>query len=118
MTTSQDNPKLVLLFSGKRKSGKDYLTERLHAMLEDKHKGQSVILRLSGPLKKCYAEENGLDYQELMTAGAYKEKHRLDMIKWSEEIRSGKGQRGGIDGGGHRLRTISETISLLQMHEI
>ena len=46
-----------------------------------------VILRISGPLKKCYAENHGLDFETLLSAGAYKEKHRLDMIKWSEEIR-------------------------------
>ena len=40
-------PALVLLFSGKRKSGKDFITDRLAARLGER----SVILRLSGPLK-------------------------------------------------------------------
>ena len=99
---------VVLLFSGKRKSGKDHLTEWLLKYLNEKSgnatseeteqsiekKNQNcdkpcgaVILRLSGPLKKCYAEDNNLDYDALMSAGKYKEQHRLDMIKWSEEIR-------------------------------
>jgi len=73
----------VLLFSGKRKSGKDHLTE----WLANKVSG-SKILRLSGPIKKRYAEENGLDFEALLTSGEYKEKHRLDMIKWSEDIRN------------------------------
>ena len=87
MSSPTTNPKLVLLFSGKRKSGKDFLTDHLQEMLQSRYEGSSVILRLSGPLKKCYAEENGLDYEELLTPGEYKEKHRLAMIKWSEEIR-------------------------------
>ncbi len=80
------SPKAVLLFSGKRKSGKDFLTEELLRLLSSAGIDATVV-RLSAPLKKCYADDNGLDYQQLMSASDYKEKHRLDMIKWSEEIR-------------------------------
>ena len=97
----KDQSRRVLLFCGKRKTGKDHLTEYLLKHLkdngyhepEDDDKADSVsnksvvILRISGPLKKCYAENHGLDFQTLLSANAYKEKHRLDMIKWSEEIR-------------------------------
>jgi len=79
-----ENPKIVLLFSGKRKSGKDFLTDHL----QDKLKSESVILRLSGPLKECYAKDHGLDFEKMLSASDYKEKYRLDMIKWSEEIRN------------------------------
>ncbi|XP_075934485.1 phosphomevalonate kinase isoform X3 [Anarhichas minor] len=46
-------PRLVLVFSGKRKSGKDYVTDLIHNRL-----GSDVccVLRLSGPLKQQYAE--------------------------------------------------------------
>ncbi|XP_029789326.1 phosphomevalonate kinase [Suricata suricatta] len=46
-------PRLVLLFSGKRKSGKDFVAEALRSRL-----GADVcaILRLSGPLKEQYAQ--------------------------------------------------------------
>ena len=96
----------VLLFSGKRKSGKDHLTEYLldylnkrdeHNKTKDQQCGQdsivvlkgsdALIIRISGPLKRCYAENHGLDFETLLSADAYKEKHRLAMIKWSEEIR-------------------------------
>jgi len=77
-------PKVVLLFSGKRKSGKDFLTDHLQEIL----KNESVIIRLSGPLKECYAKDHDLDYDKMLSASDYKEKYRLDMIKWSEEIRS------------------------------
>jgi len=81
---TESNPKLVLLFSGKRKSGKDYITDRLQEHLGDE---KSVILRLSGPLKECYAKDHGLDFQQMLSASDYKEKYRLDMINWSTKIR-------------------------------
>lgn len=80
---AEDNPVMVLLFSGKRKSGKDYITDRLLEKLGN----QAVIIRLSGPLKERYAQDRGLDFQEMLSAGQYKEQHRLDMILWSEKIR-------------------------------
>ena len=98
------SPRRVLLFSGKRKSGKDHLTEYLLKFLQERELNTQngndisevkkvsdarnvVIIRISGPLKRCYAENNGLDFETLLSADTYKEKHRLDMIKWSEEIR-------------------------------
>lgn len=81
---SEENPKLVLVFSGKRKSGKDFVTDILKERIGDK----SVIIRLSGPLKECYAKDNGLDYEKLLSASDYKEKYRLDMLRWSEAIRN------------------------------
>ncbi|KAK6326379.1 hypothetical protein J4Q44_G00020240 [Coregonus suidteri] len=77
-------PKLILLFSGKRKSGKDYVTDLIHKRL-----GPDVccILRLSGPLKQQYAQDHGLDFEELLGAGEYKEKYRADMIQWGEKQR-------------------------------
>jgi len=83
--SSQDsaNPRLVLLFSGKRKSGKDFITDRLQESIGS----DSVILRLSGPLKECYAKDHGLDFDKMLSASDYKEKYRLDMINWSTRIR-------------------------------
>ncbi|KAM6167787.1 phosphomevalonate kinase isoform 2-T2 [Erethizon dorsatum] len=77
-------PQLVLLFSGKRKSGKDFVTETLRSRL-----GADVcaILRLSGPLKEQYAQEHGLNFERLLDASSYKESHRSDMIRWGEEKR-------------------------------
>ncbi|XP_037669952.1 phosphomevalonate kinase isoform X1 [Choloepus didactylus] len=77
-------PRLVLLFSGKRKSGKDFVTEALLSRL-----GADVcaVLRLSGPLKQQYAQEHGLDFQRLLDTSTYKEVFRKDMIRWGEEKR-------------------------------
>ncbi|XP_066465065.1 phosphomevalonate kinase [Eleutherodactylus coqui] len=78
-------PRLVLLFSGKRKSGKDYITERLRYSL-----GGDVcaLLRLSGPLKQQFALERALDFQRLLDTSDYKETYRAEMILWGEEKRS------------------------------
>jgi phosphomevalonate kinase len=83
------SPTVIYLFSGKRKSGKDFLTERLHDLCSENNI-DAIILRLSGPLKKCYADDHNLDYEELLGTSEYKEKHRLKMIEWSEEIRLNK----------------------------
>ncbi|XP_015274606.1 PREDICTED: phosphomevalonate kinase [Gekko japonicus] len=77
-------PRLILLFSGKRKSGKDFVAEELQSRL-----GPDVctILRLSGPLKEQYAREHSLDFGRLLDASNYKETYREDMIRWGEEKR-------------------------------
>ena len=72
----------TLLLSGKRKSGKDYIAEKLAAQIPN-----SQIIRLSAPLKRAFAREHNLDYDELMTPGAYKEQYRVAMIAWGEEKR-------------------------------
>ncbi|KAH3833056.1 hypothetical protein DPMN_106357 [Dreissena polymorpha] len=78
-------PACVLLLSGKRKSGKDFIADRLQCRI-----GPEVcqILRLSGPLKEQYALDNGLDYQQLLDSTTYKEMYRAKMIAWGEEKRS------------------------------
>ncbi|XP_033750719.1 phosphomevalonate kinase-like [Pecten maximus] len=78
-------PKAVLLFSGKRKSGKDFVTDRLMQRFGTKHCG---IIRLSGPLKKQYALGKNLDFERLLDSTDYKEQFRSDMIRWGEEKRN------------------------------
>ncbi|XP_029927849.1 phosphomevalonate kinase [Myripristis murdjan] len=82
--TEAVQPKLVLLFSGKRKSGKDHVTELIQRRL-----GPEVccVLRLSAPLKQQFAQEHGLDLQQLLGSGPYKEKFRAQMILWGETRR-------------------------------
>ncbi|KAG5271352.1 hypothetical protein AALO_G00178760 [Alosa alosa] len=81
---STTNPPIILIFSGKRKSGKDYVTDLIHKRLGD---DTCCILRLSGPLKEQYAKEHGLDFSKLLGAGQYKERYRADMIQWGERMR-------------------------------
>ncbi|KAM9310572.1 phosphomevalonate kinase [Pholidichthys leucotaenia] len=74
-------PSLVLVFSGKRKSGKDFITDLI---LERLGSELCCVLRLSGPLKQQYAQEHGLDLDQLLGPGPYKEQYRADMIHWGE----------------------------------
>ncbi|KAL1490786.1 hypothetical protein ABEB36_013423 [Hypothenemus hampei] len=77
-------PQLILLFSGKRKSGKDFICEKLRKTIGD---DDCCIVRLSGPLKQFYAENHNLEWKELMSDGPYKEQYRTDMINWSDGVR-------------------------------
>ncbi|KAJ8598184.1 hypothetical protein CTAYLR_007381 [Chrysophaeum taylorii] len=77
--------RVVIVFSGKRKSGKDFCSDALLARFAH---GLAEIGRLSGPLKHAYASEHGLDYGELLAATDYKERYRRDMISWGEERRT------------------------------
>ncbi|CAH1109843.1 unnamed protein product [Psylliodes chrysocephalus] len=78
-------PMVILLFSGKRKSGKDYICGKLQSILGNE---KSTIIRISEPLKGIYAKYHNLDLKELLSDGPYKEIYRSEMIKWSEEERN------------------------------
>jgi len=82
------HPKVVLVFSGKRKSGKDFTAERLKYILEAKKlAGACALIRLSEPLKEKYAKDHGLSFEALLTDSPYKEDYRRDMVKWGESER-------------------------------
>ncbi|XP_014614869.1 PREDICTED: phosphomevalonate kinase [Polistes canadensis] len=90
-------PKCILLFSGKRKCGKDFITDILHKRLGD---DKSVIIKISGPIKLHWSKNSGLDLNKLLDNSEYKEQYRFEMIKWSESIRkkdSGYFCRAAID---------------------
>ncbi|CAN7992700.1 unnamed protein product [Ixodes hexagonus] len=82
---SEKNPQVILVFSGKRKSGKDYITEALRKRIGD---DKCTILRLSEPIKAAYAENHNLDYKQLMDSSDYKEMYRAQMVSWGEEKRN------------------------------
>ncbi|XGW05812.1 hypothetical protein V3C99_016290 [Haemonchus contortus] len=75
----------VVLFSGKRKSGKDYCSEKLKAALSPL---KVSIHGVSHSLKALYAQDHGLNYSELISDGPYKEIHRANMIRWGEGVRN------------------------------
>ncbi|XP_064608717.1 phosphomevalonate kinase-like [Liolophura sinensis] len=84
ISTGAKKPQVIFVFSGKRKTGKDFITDLLRNRLKDE---RCAILRLSGPLKEQYAKDRDLDFQKLLDASSYKEKYRADMIVWGEEKR-------------------------------
>ncbi|EEB15119.1 Phosphomevalonate kinase, putative [Pediculus humanus corporis] len=81
---NEHNPVCVLLFSGKRKSGKDYVTNKL---LEICGEEKVVIIKISAPIKDYFAKSSNLNFDELLGSGEYKEKYRKDMIIWSDKMR-------------------------------
>ncbi|XP_017081469.2 probable phosphomevalonate kinase [Drosophila eugracilis] len=74
----------IVLISGKRKCGKDYVSERLKQRLGSR----SRIVRISEPIKSEWARKLQLDLTALLSDGPYKEKYRRDMIVWSDEVRA------------------------------
>ena len=84
MENLEIQPNVVVILSGKRKSGKDFVASKLKDILgHDK----CDVIRLSWPLKYEYARRNGLEFDRLLDTSPYKEVHRLDMIRWGEEKR-------------------------------
>ncbi|EDV98759.1 probable phosphomevalonate kinase [Drosophila grimshawi] len=75
--------KKILLISGKRKCGKDFISERLQRRLSDR----SLIVRISEPIKREWARKLQLDMGAMLSDGPYKEQYRRDMIIWSDEVR-------------------------------
>ncbi|XP_023246064.1 phosphomevalonate kinase [Copidosoma floridanum] len=84
VTKNFAKPKRILIFSGKRKSGKDFITDELFKRLGS---NKSVIIKLSGPIKCHWAKEKNLDAEQLFSDGKYKEYYRLEMTKWGESMR-------------------------------
>ena len=84
-----NQPDLVLVLNGKRKSGKDYVYKKLIEHLQNQKPDvfNFKIITLSAPLKQMYAQENELNYERLLDSSDYKETYRLDMIKWSDSKR-------------------------------
>lgn len=78
-------PKQVLLFSGKRKSGKDFIAENICNTLGAQN---CEIIRISHPIKAHWAAQKSLSLEELLGDTQYKEKYRKEMIEWSEQVRN------------------------------
>jgi phosphomevalonate kinase len=87
MKMSTTYPRLIVLISGKRKCGKDYIASQLCAHFNTTTLHTAKIVHLSAPIKHAYAQEHHLDYQQLMSDGEYKEQHRAAMVDWSERMR-------------------------------
>ncbi|CAG7816806.1 unnamed protein product [Allacma fusca] len=78
-------PEILVLISGKRKSGKDYFTDRL---IETFGAEKTAILRIAAPIKHYWSVKNNLDYEKMLGTSGYKEQHRFKMVEWSQEVRT------------------------------
>ena len=79
------HPKIIIVVSGKRKSGKDFFTDNLVKQISEVN---CHILKVSSPIKRHFSKKYNLSYSELITSSNYKEQCRAEMIKWGEEQRS------------------------------
>lgn len=43
---------------------------------------------MSGPIKSDWAKEFNVDFNQLLGDGPFKEKYRLQMVKWGEDTRN------------------------------
>lgn len=86
-----EKPKLVIILSGKRKSGKDHVSTLILNHIGEKANRYVAILRIAGPIKEEFARNNKLDFIKLLDSSDYKENYRKAMVQWSEEYRKREG---------------------------
>ncbi|XP_066910277.1 uncharacterized protein [Clytia hemisphaerica] len=73
-------PKALVLISGKRASGKDYIANKINVALQQAN--LNVHRAALGNInKELYAESVGIDVNRLLTDRAFKERHRIAMIQ-------------------------------------
>ncbi|XP_066919595.1 phosphomevalonate kinase-like [Clytia hemisphaerica] len=77
--------KIIIVLSGKRKSGKDYVADNIVKKISPE---RCHIMRVALPIKKHFCEKYNMDYKEMMTSSEYKELRRAEMIQWGEEQRN------------------------------
>lgn len=76
-------PKVLLILSGKRKCGKDFLEQ----LVLERYREQLMPFRISAPIKGEFALRYGLDLSELLSDSPYKEIYRKKMVTWSNFVR-------------------------------
>jgi len=69
LSENRDFPRQIFLFSGKRKCGKDHLSDIFQ---DEVGKERSVMLRIAGPIKQLFAEKYNLDVNKLLSSDAFK----------------------------------------------
>lgn len=85
------NLKLVILLSGKRKSGKDHISTLITNYIGHHRMHHLAVLRIAGPIKREFSRTNKLDFTRLLDSSAYKENFRMAMVEWSESYREREG---------------------------
>lgn len=74
---------VCIVFSGKRKSGKDYIVSRFVDMLKLDNLIYSIAC-ISKPIKSYFANDRNLDFELLISSDIYKESYRKQMVDWME----------------------------------
>ena len=77
--------KVIIVVSGKRKSGKDFVTNNIVKEIS----GTSChVMKVASPIKKHFCQKYNMNYEEMITSSPYKEQRRAEMIRWGEEQRA------------------------------
>lgn len=85
------NLRLVIVISGKRKSGKDHISTLITNYIGYQRMRYMAILRIAAPIKKEFAKNNRLDFTRLLDSSDFKENFRMAMVEWSESYREREG---------------------------
>lgn len=110
---STNNPKLVIILSGKRKSGKDHASTLISNHVGSIGKSRLAILRIAGPIKREFASNNKLDFERLLDSSSYKEDHRVSMVEWSERYREKEGWNCFLEQAIEDQKAIDKPIWIL-----
>jgi len=99
------SPDIIYMISGKRKSGKDFISDRLKARIGE----AATIVRIAGPIKYLFSQHKNLDFERMLTADEYK------------EVQSGDGRVPGQgDGAGRRLllQRVAQNVRRAQVSRL
>eukprot|EP00924_Labyrinthula_sp_SR-Ha-C_P013207 snap_masked-scaffold_12-processed-gene-12.51-mRNA-1 protein AED:0.41 eAED:0.41 QI:0/-1/0/1/-1/1/1/0/881 len=74
-----------VMVSGKRYSGKDYVSSEIHKRLISMGFSNSEKFSISHAIKKEYCLQQGINYEEMLEKREIKEKHRENMVRYMKE---------------------------------
>jgi phosphomevalonate kinase len=81
----------IFIISGKRHTGKDFLSLRLQTYIRDVLGQNCQFLSGSKVLKHEFCRDNGLDIVKMLNDRSYKEEHRAKMTQYYYDVLSKKG---------------------------
>eukprot|EP00760_Papus_ankaliazontas_P011904 PhM_4_TR15106/c0_g3_i1/m.63465/K13273/PMVK; phosphomevalonate kinase len=82
---------VVVLFSGKKCSGKDYIADQLVSLVESDERlvaelGHATLLHFADPVKRQYCNDNNVDFAKLTSRDRasrdFKEMHRMALAEY------------------------------------
>ena len=83
--TLSNRDEIVLLLSGKRFAGKDYICKRIKHKL-DEYSLSYVQFNHADQMKKIYCDSSGANLELMLKDRIYKERHRDEMTKMYQGI--------------------------------
>jgi len=82
---------VLLLISGKRSSGKDFLCQQIRKQMRPILGVEKFAI--GNIVKRTYAERNGVSFSQLQKKRRFKEEHREGLLKLSQEMEPGYCER-------------------------